>query len=105
MGCCGGDKELYGVMVQTFREEAKLEQIEKFYLEKDLKNYRILVHSVKSTALSIGAAALSEEAKALENAAKTEDEKFIEENHRHFMESYKKMTDMIGAAINGEDTG
>lgn len=105
MGYCGGDKELYGEMVQTFREEAKLEQIEKFYKEKDLKNYRILVHSVKSTALSIGAAALSEEAKALENAAKTEDEKFIEENHRHFMESYKKMTDMIGAAMNGEDTG
>lgn len=57
MGYCGEDKQLYGEMVLTFREESKLEQIEKFYQEKDLKNYRILVHYVKSTALSIGATA------------------------------------------------
>lgn len=68
MGYCGEDKQLYGEMVLTFREESKLEQIEKFYQEKDLKNYRILVHYVKSTALSIGATALSEEAKAAQQA-------------------------------------
>ena len=63
MTYCGGDKELYADMVETFRSEAKLDEIEKFYKEKDLKNYRILVHAVKSTALSIGAANLSEQAK------------------------------------------
>ncbi len=102
MSYCGGDKELYGDMVQTFRSEAKLKEIEKFYEEKDLQNYRILVHAVKSTALSIGAVNLSEQAKALENAAKTDDKKYIEENHRHFMESYKDITEKIGAALNGE---
>ncbi len=105
MGYCGGDKELYADMVETFRAEAKLDEIEKFYKEKDLKNYRILVHAVKSTALSIGAVNLSEQAKALENAAKTDDEKFIEENHRRFMESYKEITGKIGAALNGENSG
>ena len=102
MTYCGGDKELYADMVETFRAEAKLDEIEKFYKEKDLKNYRILVHAVKNTALSIGAADLSEQAKALENAAKTDDEKFIEENHRSFMENYKDITEKIGAALNGE---
>ena len=102
MTYCGGDKELYADMVETFRTEAKLDEIEKFYKEKDLKNYRILVHAVKSTALSIGAVNLSEQAKALENAAKTDDEKFIEENHRNFVENYKEITEKIGAALNGE---
>lgn len=102
MTYCGGDKELYADMVETFRTEAKLDEIEKFYKEKDLKNYRILVHAVKNTALSIGAADLSEQAKALENAAKTDDEKFIEENHRNFVENYKDITEKIGAALNGE---
>lgn len=56
---------MFGEMVQTFREESKLDEIEKFYLANDLKNYRILVHAVKSTALSIGASELSAQAKAL----------------------------------------
>lgn len=103
MSYCGGDKELYGDMVQTFRSESKLDEIEKFFNEKDLKNYRILVHAVKSTALSIGAVNLSEEAKALENAAKTDDEKYIEENHRHFMDSYREITEKIDAAVKGEN--
>ena len=38
MTYCGGDKELYADMVETFRTEAKLDEIEKFYQEKDLKN-------------------------------------------------------------------
>ncbi len=104
MRYCGGDKELYADMVRTFRSESKLNEIEEFYGTKDLKNYRILVHAVKSTALSIGAVNLSEQAKALEHAAKTNDEKYLEENHRHFMESYKEMTQKIGAALNGEKT-
>ncbi len=92
-------------MVQMFRSESKLDEIEKFYEAKDLKNYRILVHSVKSTALSIGAVPLSEQAKALENAAKSDDEKYIEENHHRFAEAYKEITEKIGAAfgMGGED--
>ena len=99
MSYCGGDMELYRDMVQMFRTESKLDEIEKFYKAKDWNNYRILVHSVKSTALSIGASSLSEQAKALETAAKSDDEKYIEDNHRGFAAAYKEMTDKIGAAF------
>lgn len=104
MKYCGGDKELFGEMVQTFREESKLDEIEKFYLANDLKNYRILVHAVKSTALSIGASELSAQAKALEAAAKEDDENFIAENHGNFIENYRRVTELIGAAMNSENT-
>ena len=99
MSYCGGDMELYRDMVQMFRSESKLGEIEKFYKAKDWKNYRILVHSVKSTALSNGAVPLSEQAKALETAAKSDDEKYIEENHCGCAAAYKDMTNKIGAAF------
>ncbi len=99
MSYCGGDTELYRDMVQMFRTESKLGEIEKFYKAKDWKNYRILVHSVKSTALSIGAVPLSEQAKTLETAAKSDDGKYIEENHRGFAAAYKEMTAKIGATF------
>lgn len=104
MNYCGGDKELYSDMVRTFRTESKCDEIQKFYDLDDLKNYRILVHAVKSTALSIGAVSLSEQAKALENASKNGDREYIDENHGRFMEDYREITEKIGVALGGQNT-
>lgn len=62
---------------------------------KDWDNYRILVHALKSTSLTIGAVALSEEAKALEMAAKDEDVDYILSHHQEVMEKYTGLLNVL----------
>ncbi|MGN1101892.1 MAG: response regulator, partial [Huintestinicola sp.] len=65
------------------------------YDKRDIKNYGILVHALKSTSLGIGAEKLSEMAKALETAAKENRFDFIEENHAPAMELYQSVVNEI----------
>ena len=66
--------------------------MKKYYNVRDLHNYEILVHALKSTAKMIGIADLSEKAKALEQAAKQNDENFIIENHEQMIKDYGRIT-------------
>ena len=60
---------------------SKSNKIEKAWQEQDLKNYTILVHSLKSTSRIVGAKALSELAFQLEMAGKAANASLIEERH------------------------
>lgn len=68
----GGNEESYreilALYVQTGAE--KLPLIEKLFQEKDVKNYTIEVHALKSTSMGIGAIELYSLAKDLETAGK-----------------------------------
>ena len=77
MAYCCDNEAFYREMLLTFLQKEKLEDIEAFYELKDWENYRILVHALKSTSLSIGAEGLSEMAKQLELAAKEENHYYI----------------------------
>jgi len=88
--CCN-EEGFYQEMLMTYLKNQKMDEIAKYYQEEDWDHYRILVHALKSTSLSIGAVNLSEKAKALETAAKELDLSFIKENHEKVMIDYQNL--------------
>ena len=80
-------------MLSTYIESQKSDSITEVYEKEDWENYRILVHALKSTSLSIGAVRLSEQAKALEEAAKEKNIEYIRDCHESMMISYRDLLD------------
>ena len=99
MSYCANDEDFYLEMLKTYCDSSRLDDIEKFRAESDWPNYRILVHALKSTSLSIGAEGFSEKAKALEFAARDEDADFIAANHDGFIAEYKTLLENIKGAL------
>lgn len=93
---CGG-LEGYIQILQLIGKNglAERNKIQKFYKEKDWKNYTTLVHAVKSTMLSIGVENLSGMAKELELAGKRDDEEYILEHHDSMMLEYARILTLI----------
>lgn len=100
--CCE-DEGFYISMLETYLENTRLEDMKNFFEERDFDNYRITVHSIKSTSLTIGAAELSGEAKGLEMAQKSGDIGYIEENHQRVYEMYAEMLQKIKAVLDDPD--
>ncbi|MGN1085130.1 MAG: hypothetical protein ACI4QX_09000, partial [Lachnospiraceae bacterium] len=82
------DKEFYEDMLKEYVKADKAAGLEQFFHARDWKNYKITIHALKSTSLTIGAVSLSEEAKALEAAATDGDESYIIAHHPAVMENY-----------------
>lgn len=100
--CCE-DEGFYVSMLETYLENSRLEDMKSFFEQRDFDNYRITVHSIKSTSLTIGAAELSGEAKGLEMAQKSGDIGYIEENHQRVYEMYGEMLQKIKAVLDDPD--
>ena len=77
--------------------------MKKYYTVRDLHNYEILVHALKSTSKMIGISDLSEKAKALEMAAKNNEENFILENHEQMIRDYGRITANIKDMLLSDD--
>ena len=94
---CEQDEELYQSLLSQYCTEApeKKAKLDEYLNAKDLKNYTILIHAVKSTSLMIGAASLSGKAKALELAAKEGNEGFLELHHDEMLQEYNGVTQAI----------
>ena len=88
---CGGMEEFYQEILCEYASNGRYEVLQELFAKEDWENYRIQVHALKSTSLSIGAAELSEEAKQLEMAAKEEKYFYIQENHGNMMLNYQKI--------------
>ncbi len=99
LGYCAENESFYKEMLLTFLKNEKLEDIQAFYEIKDWNNYRILVHALKSTSLSIGAVSLSEEAKQLELAAKEENHYYIDSHHADAMKLYRSALEQISQVL------
>ena len=99
LGYCCDNEEFYREMLTSYTENRKQDAIDKCYLDEDWENYRILVHALKSTSLSIGAVGLSEAAKALETAAKEGNIAFIKENHAAMMKDYQSLLDGLNENV------
>ncbi|MCR4644149.1 MAG: response regulator [Oscillospiraceae bacterium] len=95
---CQGDDEFYRSLLEQFATESveKRKKMEEFLAAKDLKNYEILVHSLKSTTKMIGCLPLSEQAKELETAAREQRLDYIEAHHADTMAAYLRLTEAIG---------
>ncbi|MCM1160449.1 MAG: response regulator [Roseburia sp.] len=96
---CAGSEEFYREMLQSYLDNSKYEEIRKFYGMEDWENYRILVHALKSTSLSIGAAEFSNQAKEQELAAKEGRIEDVRKGHEDMMSSYGRLLEQIQNAV------
>lgn len=94
---CQQDDELYFSLLYQFADDfsEKKEKLDRYLIQKDCDNYRIVVHALKSTAKTIGAAKLSDTAKELETAAKSGDFAFLQKRHSTLMNDYQETVSAI----------
>ena len=87
---CGGDKDFYLEILKDYADsyEEKSRSLTSFYDKRDWKEYKILVHSLKTTSKTAGFKKLSELAKQLEDAAAACDADFIKDNHEIYKQTH-----------------
>ena len=95
MSNCGEDENFYREMVEMYISGDKSEELVRFYKQKDWDNYRIVIHSLKSTSMTIGAVSLSEKAREQEMAVKNMDMESIEDNHKVLLAEYAKLLEEL----------
>ncbi|MDR2528765.1 MAG: response regulator [Synergistaceae bacterium] len=101
MAMAGGSEENYrGVLEIYCRDVAeRMDFLSVTRAEKDLKNFVIQVHSLKSASTNIGATALAETAALLESAGKRGDLAFIWERVDAFRNGLAALVENIGATL------
>ena len=85
---CGDLEDFYHDALKLYAESLpeKIASIEEMYNKKDFANYEVLVHSLKSNSMTIGATDLSAMAKDLEFACKEKNYSFVDKNHKRLLE-------------------
>lgn len=96
---CAGDEEIYREVIEGYLEEDRRAEIEDYLAKEDWPNYRVIVHAIKSTSLTIGAEELSAKAKALEMAAAEGNGDFVKANHREMADMYSDILTKISNAL------
>ena len=96
---CADDEEIYLEVLEGYVEEDRNEEIEALFNAENWPEYRVVVHAIKSTSLTIGAEELSEKAKALEMAAAEGNGDFVKANHQEMIDMYKDILSKISAAL------
>ncbi len=88
-----GGQDVFQVICKNFHDTAenRIGMIQEYYDAKDIHNYTIQVHALKSTARLVGAYHLSEEALELENAGRNEDWDYIQEKTEGVLQEYQKL--------------
>ena len=94
---CGGDEDFYIEIVRDYADatEEKIQELDGFLKADNLKDYKILVHSVKSSSKTIGAMELFDKARALEQAAASEDREYLDGNHEAVMKEYREFAENL----------
>ena len=94
---CGGEEEFYLEVVGDYSAavEDNIKNLSTYLQEGNMKDYKILVHSVKSSSKTIGAMDLFEKARALEMAAGEENVDYINDNHSKVMEEYRQLAEEL----------
>ncbi|HCA21545.1 MAG TPA: hypothetical protein DEO87_04095 [Lachnospiraceae bacterium] len=94
---CGNDEEFYLEIINDYVDAApeKIGQLDGFLKADNLKDYKILIHSIKSASKTIGATDMFEKAKGLEEAAAAGDGSFVKSHHEAVMNEYKALVDSL----------
>ncbi len=94
-----GDRDLYEQLLLTYTEgwQERIEKLNKYKEEKDIKSYEISIHGLKSVSASIGATEFAKVAENLEKACMDEEKaiEYISANHDYMVEEYKAIIDGI----------
>ena len=99
---CGNDKEFYREILLAYYEQGykQIDSLNNYYNESAWREYEVLVHSIKSKYLNIGAIEFSEKARLQEQAAKLGDEDYIKNNFDGFIDEFKVVLDEINRILN-----
>ena len=91
------EEDFYMDLLHDYAESAsdKCSELSSYLEKDDLKNYEILVHSLKSASKTIGADEVSEKAKALEQASRDLDKDFVKANHDEFVKLFGELAQKI----------
>ncbi|MBQ4283561.1 MAG: response regulator, partial [Lachnospira sp.] len=92
--CCN-DESFYVQMIKMFVEGDKLSVIKEHYDRDDWSNYKLQIHSLKSTSLTIGATEFSQFALEIESALKQEDYMYVHRHHKELIERYEELLNKI----------
>ncbi len=93
LGYACGEEDFYLELLTDYLNctSDKCAELTSYIENNDLKNYEVLVHSIKSASKTIGADDLSEQAKELEAAAKNNDMDFVKAHHGSLVNSFKEL--------------
>ncbi|MDY6339481.1 MAG: ATP-binding protein [Saccharofermentans sp.] len=91
------DEDFYMELLTDYAESAadKCHDLSAYLENGDIKNYEILVHSLKSASKTVGADGVSEQARALEEASRNKDMSFVNDHHGAFVESFTSLAEKI----------
>ena len=94
---CKGDAEFFNSLLIEYAKSAieKEKLLRAAYEAKDLENYAIHIHAVKSTSKMIGASELFTLARELEDAAKAEDMTLVTASNDSVLAKYHNIVDVI----------
>jgi response regulator RpfG family c-di-GMP phosphodiesterase len=91
LGYCLNDMDFYKSVLKEYLTGEKSNYLNECFEKEDWENYRITVHSVKSSSMTIGAVGLSERAKRLEAACRENEINIIKAEHKGFIDTYRKL--------------
>ena len=92
---CMNDQKFYREMLGEYLKSDKTAELKEYFEKENFEYYRITVHAIKSTSLTVGATKVSEEAKALEMACKEGNLDFVKQNHEAFMQKYTALIQLL----------
>ena len=87
----GNDPELFMEIAGSYLHNDLTEKLKGFYEKGDYENYRIKVHSLKSSSLNIGAITMSKKATDMDAAIKKNDIQYVILNNDDLMEEYGRI--------------
>ena len=92
-----GSEEGYRSVLMVFHQTAgaKADEIKEYYRRRDMENFAVKVHALKSSARIIGAGKLSDLAKTLEDAARHEDTEYVIGNTERLLKMYRNLDDKL----------
>lgn len=102
---CAQDERFYLSILKEYvnASEEKKADLAKSIAAGDLRNYEIIIHSIKSTSATIGADVPYKLAQKLESAAKENDLDRVLADHEGFLTEYNKVLDAAGSAVKDLD--
>ena len=93
---CAGSEEFFMEVLNEYADSPVDGALLKKHLDSgDLKEYRTLVHGIKSSSRIIGAQDMFSRAEKLEFAARDEDMDYINSHHDDFIKDYEKLISEI----------
>lgn len=96
---CMNKRSLYIELLHDYVSSDRRGMIIDTFGKKDWEDYRISVHSLKSTSKMIGADDVSEKARKLEYAARDGDIDYISDNNDDLLKDYDRLVDEIKSVI------